>query len=101
MKKASLLLMVVLVLGLCALPAVSGEGESHELTVEFVAFDAKAKTVTFINDAEEEMTVPVLASAMGDFKSMEDGDLVVLTCADDENGEHLGVSKAKQAPLED
>ena len=101
--KKSLVLASLLVVSLAVMTGslfagtTETKGANHELTVEFVSFDAKAATVTFKDDAGEQKTVPVLASAKEKFAGMKAGAQVVLTCADDEKGAHLGVSDAKPA----
>lgn len=103
MKSKSLALVGIAALGLLVLPfatVVATEGTHHDLTVQLVSFDAKAKTVTFENDAGEKNTVPVMESAVKDFADLKTGERVTLTCDDDEHGEHLGISKAKPAVVE-
>ena len=91
---------VVALLGSGIATVIATEGTQHDLTVQFVSFDSKAMKVTFKNDAGEQNTVSVMESAANDFNDVKTGERVTLTCDDDDNGEHLGVSKAKRAPVE-
>ena len=100
MRKSMVLGVLALVLCLVAVPVLAGEmasHKSHDLTVEFVSFDAKAKTVTFKDDQGASKTVPVLDTAMKAFEGMKAGDKVTMTCADNDKGEHQGVAMAKPA----
>jgi hypothetical protein len=101
MKKVAALVVSALVVCLVGLPALATEGpkKSHDMTVEFVSFDAKAKTVTFKDDKGETKTAPVMDSAMKAFDTVKAGDKVTITCADDEHGHHQGVSMAKPAKM--
>jgi hypothetical protein len=96
MKKTAILAACALVVGLVAIPAIAAH-KSHDMTVEFVAFDAKAKTVTFKTDAGESKTAPVMEPAMKAFSNFKPGDKIMLTCDDNDKGEHQGVSMVKSA----
>jgi hypothetical protein len=103
MRRASIVLASLLVFGLTALPALSSEaakGKSHDVTVEFVKYDATAKTVTFKTEAGEEKTAPVMENAMKGFETLKPGEKIVLTCMDNEAGEHQAISMVKPAKAE-
>ena len=102
LRRASIVMAGLLVLGLVALPALSGEakGKTHEVTVELVKYDATAKTVTFKTEDGEEKTAPVMDKAMKAFESIQPGTKVVLTCQDNEAGEHQAVTMVKPAKAE-
>lgn len=98
MKRVSIVLASLLVLGLAALPVLSSEaakGKTHDVTVEFVSYDAQAKTVTFKTDTGEQKTAPVTDKAVKEFEQIKAGDQVVLTCTDNEAGEHQAISMVK------
>jgi len=93
----------LLVFGLIALPALGNEaakGKTHDVTVELVKFDAAAKTVTFKTDKGEEKTAPVMDQAVEAFQSVHPGEKVVLTCMDNEAGEHQAITMVKPAKAE-
>ncbi len=96
MKKVAILAACALVVGIVAMPALAAH-KSHEMTVEFVSFDAKAKTVTFKTEGGESKTAPVMEPAMKSFEGFKAGDKIMITCDDNEQGEHQGVSMAKSA----
>jgi hypothetical protein len=103
MRKSTVLGAMALAACLVAVPVLAGEmasQKSHDLTVVFVSFDAKAKTVTFKDDQGASKTVPVMDTAMRAFEGIKAGDKVTLTCADNEKGEHQGVAMAKPAQPE-
>ena len=97
MKKLALLLCAVSVAGLILAPAhpVSAAGKTHDLKGTIVSVDLPDKKLTFKDDTGTSMTVPVLASAVASLKSVKAGQKVVLTCQDNENGDHEGVSAIK------
>jgi hypothetical protein len=100
MRKIALIVGFALAVCVVALPALASDPASHkthDMTVEFVSFDAKAKTVTFKDDKGESKTAPVMEPAMKAFEMMKAGDKVTITCADDEKGMHKGVSMVKPA----
>jgi cold shock CspA family protein len=91
----------LLVLGLALVASAAlAEGNEHDVQAELVSFDAKAKTVTFKTEDGKQKTAPVMESALAGLQSMKPGQKVVFTCADDEEGEHLGVSKVRPAKVE-
>jgi len=96
MKKILSCAVIALVVGL-ALPALAADVQykTHEVSVQFVSFNQEAKTVTFKDMKGVEQTVPVLEPALASFNGMKAGDKVTLTCADNDKGEHVGVSAAK------
>ena len=104
MKRASLFLVSLLVLAVVGLPVLASDeaakGKTHDVTVEFVAYDAAAKTVTFKTDTGEQKTAPVDAKAAKAFEAIHAGDKVVLTCLDNAAGEHQAVTMVKPAKPE-
>jgi hypothetical protein len=103
MKKVAALLVSALIVCVVGLPVLASEtaaaAKSHDMTVEFVSFDAKAKTLTFKDDKGATKTAPVMDTAMTSFTNVKAGDKVTITCADDEHGHHQGVSAAKPAKM--
>jgi hypothetical protein len=75
---------------------LAAKGHDHEVSAEFVSFDAETNMLTFKSDGAEKQA-PVMESAVAAMAEMKAGDAIVLTCTDDENGEHKGVSKVKRA----
>lgn len=101
MKRVATLVSVVLVLCLAfALPTLANEGakkKTHDVTVEFVSADAKAKTITFKDEKGETQTAAVLDPAVKSLDTLKAGDKITLTCQDTEYGDHQGVSMIKVA----
>lgn len=97
--KKFLAVLGVLALAMVAMTTLAGAGEKkhHEVTVTIVSMDATAKTLTFKDDKGADKTVPVLESGLADLKSIKPGEKVVLTCEDNDKGEHQGISGIKPA----
>ena len=96
MKKIAASAMLALVACLVAIPVLAA-GKTHEMTVELVSFDAKAKTMQFKTDKGETKSAPVMDSAVSALSAMKAGEKITITCTDNEHGEHQGVSMAKAA----
>src|SRR5881397_1141743 len=71
-------------------------GKSHKVTAEVVSMDAANKTITIKTD-EGEKTVPVMGKAVAELKNLKAGQKIVLTCKDNEKGEHTGVTHIEMA----
>ena len=101
MKTMSRVLAVLPALGLAlALAApVLAKGTTHDVTAEVVSVDLDAKVITIKGETGENKKVPVLPSAVESLKTIKAGDNVLLTCQDNEKGEHQGVSAIKLAPI--
>jgi hypothetical protein len=101
MKRMSRLLAILPTLGLTlalAAPMLAA-GKTHDLTAEVVSVDLAAKVITIKDETGENKKVPVLPSALESLKTVKAGDNVLLTCQDNEKGEHQGVSAIKPAPV--
>jgi hypothetical protein len=72
-------------------------GKTHEVTAEVVAINMEAHTITIKAGAGESKTVPVKEEAVEQLKTVAAGDKVVLTCHDNDKGEHEAVVKIKKA----
>ena len=113
MKKFSLLLSFVLAAGVAfaapqgtAAPAKktaaakatkTAAAKTHEVSAEFVSYDAAKKSLTIKTDAGEQ-TAPVQGKALTSVKSLKAGDKVVVTCKDNAAGEHEAAIAIKKAP---
>ncbi|HKY31981.1 MAG TPA: hypothetical protein VJV23_05545 [Candidatus Polarisedimenticolia bacterium] len=75
----------------------AGEGKKHDVTAEIVAVDANAKTITIKGEKGENKTVPVTGEAVSALATVKAGDRVVLTCMDDDKGQHQSVTAIKPA----
>jgi|SRR5436190_12788549 len=94
MRKAAAVVsatLVALVLVAFATPVLA-TGKTHDLSGTIVSVDADGKKLTFKDDTGTSMTVPVLDKAVPTLKSLKAGQKVVLTCQDNEKGDHEGVS---------
>jgi len=101
MKRMSRLLAVLPTLGLALALAtpVLAKGKTHDVTAEVVSVDLAAKVITIKDETGENKKVPVLPSALESLKTVKAGDNVLLTCQDNEKGEHQGVSDIKPVPV--
>ena len=93
-KLGSSLLIAALVLGISG--AAFAGGKSHDMTVEVVSIDAKAKTITVKDEKGENHTAPLMGKAVSEASSFKAGDKVVVTCKDKDDGTHEGVSAIKK-----
>ena len=94
MRKAAVLTSATLiaVLALVLVSPALAAGKTHDLTGTIVSVDVDGKKLTFKDDTGTSMTVPVLAQAAPSLKTLKAGQKVVLTCQDNEKGDHEGVS---------
>jgi len=76
---------------------VLASGKTHDMAGTVVSVDPEGKKITFKDDTGTSMTVPVLDQAMGSLKTLKAGQKVTLTCMDNDNGDHEGVSAIKVA----
>jgi hypothetical protein len=98
MKKLASVLGILAVTGLLFVQAANAaDKKTHEMTVTVVSMDLTAKTITVKDDKGADKTAPVLAEALDSLKTVKAGDKVVLTCLDNEKGEHQGVTAIKAA----
>jgi Zn/Cd-binding protein ZinT len=65
--------------------------KTHDVTAEVVSVDAEKKTIT-IKGEKENLTAPVEGKAIAALKTVKSGTKYVLTCRDDEKGEHKAVT---------
>lgn len=96
MKKISSALMIAALVLAVSGVAFAG-GTTHDMSVEVVSVDAKAKTITVKDEKGENHTAPLMGAAITEAKSIKAGDKVVVTCKDDEKGTHEGVTAIKKA----
>ncbi len=104
MKKVALLMVFVLVATCLAVaPALADEGakmkmkNTHDMTVELISADAKARTITIKDEKGEAKTVPVMGAAVKELNNLKGGEKVTITCLDNDKGEHQGVTQIKVA----
>jgi Cu/Ag efflux protein CusF len=95
MRKLALLVLAFAMTGLLlaqATPALAA-GTTHDMKATVVSVDIEHKMLTITDEQGEEMTAPVLEGAEKQLNGLKAGDKITLTCQDNENGEHEGVSK--------
>ena len=97
MKKLVSVLGILAVAGLLMAQAANAAGKTHDETATVVATDTTAKTITIKDEKGGDKVIPVLAGAVDSLKTVKAGDTVVLTCQDNEKGEHTGVTAIKPA----
>ena len=117
MKKLALLLSLVFVAGVAAAdqtqkadaakPAAkatasektakaASAAKTHDVTAEVVSVDAEKQTIT-IKGEKENTTAPVEGKAVAVLKNVKAGAKYILTCRDDEKGEHKAVTAIREA----
>jgi len=100
-RSIAVVLAVALVAGVAF--AAGGEapakaaGKTHDMTVQVVSVDARAKTITIKDDKGETKAVPVLGNAVRKLTMVRTGEMFTLTCQDNEKGEHQGITAIKAA----
>src|SRR5436309_10555672 len=95
MKRAAILLCAILAVGLVFAGMEKEQksmGKSHKMTVELVSVDMEAKTITVKDEKGETQTAPLLGKTIEAVKNYKVGDKLVVTCQDNEKGEHQGVT---------
>ncbi len=102
MKKVALMTVLALLVSLAAAPVLANEPAMkkknvHDMTVEFVSADAKAKMITIKDESGESKTVPVMGAALKELGSLKGGEKITITCLDNDKGEHQGVTMIKTA----
>ena len=100
-KRMSRWLVLLPTLGLAlvlATPALAKD-TWHDVTAEVVSVDLAAKVITIKDETGASRKVPVLPSALESLKTVKAGDNVLLTCQDNEKGEHQGVSAITLTPV--
>lgn len=99
MKKAALALctLAVATLVLAQAHPASATGKTHDLKGTVESVDVQGKKLTFKDDTGTSMTAPVIGNAVASLKSVKAGQMVTLTCQDNENGDHEGISAIKVA----
>ena len=96
MRKA-LCSVLVLVMAAVVGAGLLAEGKKHDVTAEVVSVDAAAKTLTIKGEGGQNKTVPVQGDAIKELATVKAGDMVVLTCQDNEKGEHQAITGIKMA----
>jgi len=98
MKKLVSILGILAVAGLLmAQTANAADKKTHEVTATVVATDLTAKTITIKDEKGGDKVIPVLDGGLDSLKTVKAGDTVVLTCQDNEKGEHTGITAIKPA----
>jgi hypothetical protein len=72
--------------------------KTHKVEAEVVSTDAAAKTITIKSETGENKTAPVEGKAVAELKTVKAGGTYMLTCRDNEAGEHQAVIAIAQAP---
>jgi len=100
MRRLALLVVLGFVAAVLSAPlstVLAAGGKHHDVKGEVVSVDLTAKTLTFKDEAGESKTAGVLDKAQKTLETLKAGDKVVLTCSDNDAGEHLGISAIKLA----
>jgi len=69
--------------------------KTHDMKVTVVSVDATAKTMTVKTDTGEEKTAPVMGKAINKMKDVKAGEMITVTCLDNDAGEHQGITDIK------
>jgi hypothetical protein len=78
--------------------AAKTAAKTHKVEAEVVSTDAAAKTITIKSDTGENKTAPVEGKAVAELKTVKAGGKYMLTCRDNEAGEHQAVIAIAKAP---
>jgi ABC-type Fe3+-hydroxamate transport system substrate-binding protein len=70
----------------------------HDVNAEFVSADSAKKTITIKAEDGSEKTAPVEGKAVASLKGLKSGEKIIVTCRDNEKGEHQAVTAIKPAP---
>jgi hypothetical protein len=97
MRRAAVAMVILFFAGLMLPLAEESKGKTHDVVAEIVAVDANAKTITIKGDDGQDKTAPVKESAVAELKKIKPGDRVILTCQDNEKGEHEAIIAIKPA----
>ena len=94
MRKLVLLVCMLFVAGVILAQAnvVLAAEKTHDMTTQVVSVDLEKRTITFKDEKGENHTSPVMGKALETLKTLKAGEKVVLTCTDNEKGEHQGIS---------
>jgi hypothetical protein len=71
----------------CFIPAFA-MGRVHDVSGIVVSVDVSGKTITVKDETGAKQSAAVGAAALETLKTVKAGDLVTLSCEDDENGNH-------------
>jgi hypothetical protein len=97
MRKHGSLFAAAVVIALLAIPvATMAANKTHDMAVQVVSVDMKAKKITVKDEKGEDHTAPLLGAAVGEAKGLKPGDKVTVSCEDNEKGDHLGVKAIKK-----
>jgi len=97
MRKLAFAMVLLFLAGVTLSLAGETKGKTHDVTVDVVSVDVTAMTLTIKGEDGQSKTVPVRKSALEDLKTVKNGDKVVLTCQDNEKGEHEAITAIKLA----
>ena len=100
MRKLVVLVLAVALAGLVLAPASPALAaaktqatKTHDMKVTVVSVDAEKHMLTIKDEKGEEKTPPVLEGAFAQLNGLKAGDMITVTCQDNDKGEHEGVSK--------
>jgi Cu/Ag efflux protein CusF len=100
MKTLKLIASLVLVISvmLVSAHAVLAGAKTHDVKGTVVSVDLKEKKITFKTEKGDNQTAPVMDAAAESLKILKAGDKVILTCTDNDKGDHQGISAIRVAP---
>lgn len=102
MKRSAVLVCALFVAGMAlGVTSLLAGDNTHELSATVMSVDVKGSSITFKDSEGAEKTAPVIGEAVKTLDSWKAGDMVVLTCTDDENGKHEGISGIRMAGEEE
>jgi len=80
-----------------AMAAGTSGGKTHDALVQVLSVDLEGGMMTFQSESGEKRTAAVLKEAQADLKKVKTGESVVITCLDNADGDHTGISAIKPA----
>ena len=97
MRKLAFAAAILLLVGMAAPLAGDVKGKTHDVTAQVVAVDVEGHTLTIKSDKGDDKTLPVAESAVDSLKTVKAGEKVVLTCSDNDKGEHQSIVAIRPA----
>lgn len=73
-------------------PSSMKASKTHEVSAEFVSLDAAKRTLTIKDEKGQVQTLPLGPSALTEAKTLTKGEKLMLTCRDNDKGEHQEVT---------
>jgi len=100
MKKVAFAVFMLFVVAALLVPVspLLAAGKSHDVKGEVLSVDVENQKITFKDEKGATQSAPVRDKALETLKTLKAGDKVILTCMDNEKGEHQAITSIKVVP---